>query len=121
MEEEFPKEPEIIDLQTLTTFIHQVSVPLLGLDLDQFWNLITSPGPQHVLTQFAGDQQVPALIIIKGEEDVVVTIEMDFRGANAACLAFLKRDGVGALENLHPSSQLQTVSLGFLGPDSSPF
>jgi hypothetical protein len=114
-------ESESLVIPKLADFILSVASPILDLEKDSLYSSLFRASSQECLSGFASEPSKKVLVLCKSDEEVTVSLEVEHKGPTTAMLAFIKREGQGALEEKQLGSQLQIINLSYIAPDSTPF
>ena len=121
MVEPFNSESESLVLPKLTEFILSIACPILDIEKDKLYSALYRDSSQDYLQMFIVESSRKVVVIQKSDEDIMVSLEVEHKGPTCAILAFIKREGQGALEEKQLGAQLQIVNLSYISPDSTPF
>lgn len=122
MSDSFQEESErrSIPVEKVCEFIMRVSCPILDLDDNRIYSVLHTTFNQELISSFIQESQHKSLILSKSDEDVSVSLQIEYKGPTFAQLAFVKREGQGILEEGPLGGQIQIVNLSFISPDSTP-
>lgn len=118
---EFRVEGDTQVLAKLTEFIMNIACPILEIEKDALYAALCSSKSQENLSIFTLESSRKVLVLQKSEEELSISLEVEHKGPSYAILAFIKREGQGALEEKQLGAQLQLVNLSYISPDSTPF